>query len=879
MLKKEIIFLSMLLLIIIFFYDILFLDKTLSTTSLMPGITQVKSNQQIKPFSFDLSGNAWINEPYPYIIKRIIKDGSLPLWNPYEGLGMPLLANPNSEVLNPLKIPLNLFPSAYLQDIFYLLRLLMIGVFTAFFLREFGLSLISSIAGGAGFMLSGYTIWWINLHPLSSLAYIPGVFYFYEKALNKKSQRYTAFTFMAALLLAFAIFGGKIPVVLMGVLLLSLYSAYLSIKRHSFQPLKLFLLIILSGFALSSVLLIPFFELFENASIIAKSVRSGASSHTIPFKSSITLWQPLFLGLKNYFYNSWIKWHPPVMMPYIGIIMLLLNIYLFLKKNLLKKVLPFVIFSTLIFLKVYGILPENIFIGIPFLESINFLKYNGMFYFCLAIAGATSLESLKQDNDNKFILAILFVSLIIAGYYLLLFNDYINSNAKKFQLIFGVTEVFICIIMLFSLLMIKSKKGKELSFLITLLMIIELFVYMPKKHPIRTEPFKENKLINILKNDKPYRMIADGLTIPPLTSNAVGLFDIRGIDVLIPRDYYNAFQNKISFSVPYTNNPDIVVSATSKFIDLVGVKYIITKEKIDFSNLKNRLYNNLTGLRTIKFFNSMKKHWIKGGSTLEYFEKQGEKRFSLIFPGKFNFTSFVFIESPFLFTGLTVDKYSSSVKLNIAGKVFKIHIIDKIWNDQFFSLKDFSGKLVKISLYSKGNPENKVVLGGFGFTMGKEAEKKWLDDKYKKHLKESSKIVLYDNINGVFIYKNKNVMPRAFVINDLNVLNNLEEQLNLKKYKKAVITKYKPNKVEIKTKGKGGLLILTDIYYPGWKVKVNGKRTELIKVSGLLRGIVISEGYNNIIFYYRPYSVYIGVIITFLSILCIVFLVNRSSLK
>ncbi len=61
---------------------------------------------------------------------------------------------------------------------------------------------------------------------------------------------------------------------------------------------------------------------------------------------------------------------------------------------------------------------------------------------------------------------------------------------------------------------------------------------------------------------------------------------------------------------------------------------------------------------------------------------------------------------------------------------------------------------------------------------------------------------------------------------------------------------------------KGRLLVLSDLYYPGWKVKVNGREEEVIEVFGLLRGVIIKSVKSDVLFYYRPMSLYVGMIIS-----------------
>ena len=60
------------------------------------------------------------------------------------------------------------------------------------------------------------------------------------------------------------------------------------------------------------------------------------------------------------------------------------------------------------------------------------------------------------------------------------------------------------------------------------------------------------------------------------------------------------------------------------------------------------------------------------------------------------------------------------------------------------------------------------------------------------------------------------------------------------------------------TAGSSGLLILSEIYYPGWRATVNGRRTEIYKVDGALRGILIPRGESRIAVEYAPFSFYAG---------------------
>lgn len=74
------------------------------------------------------------------------------------------------------------------------------------------------------------------------------------------------------------------------------------------------------------------------------------------------------------------------------------------------------------------------------------------------------------------------------------------------------------------------------------------------------------------------------------------------------------------------------------------------------------------------------------------------------------------------------------------------------------------------------------------------------------------------------------------------------------------LKKYFPNEIEFSMDGPG-LLILSEIDYPGWKFEVNGQKISGELDDGLFRSVQLSEGENNIRLFFRPVSIYIGLFI------------------
>lgn len=56
-----------------------------------------------------------------------------------------------------------------------------------------------------------------------------------------------------------------------------------------------------------------------------------------------------------------------------------------------------------------------------------------------------------------------------------------------------------------------------------------------------------------------------------------------------------------------------------------------------------------------------------------------------------------------------------------------------------------------------------------------------------------------------------------------------------------------------------GLLVVSEIDYPGWQVRVDGRNAEQISVNGMQRGVVVEAGWHRVDFEYRPRTQWIGI--------------------
>jgi hypothetical protein len=109
----------------------------------------------------------------------------------------------------------------------------------------------------------------------------------------------------------------------------------------------------------------------------------------------------------------------------------------------------------------------------------------------------------------------------------------------------------------------------------------------------------------------------------------------------------------------------------------------------------------------------------------------------------------------------------------------------------------------------------------------------------------------------VYVYQNPNVMPRAFIVEVDEGLENSTTLSNdiLSKLEPADITLYRNSEVILTgTARQPSLLILTDNWHPNWQAFVNDVPAEVILVNGTFRGVPVPAGPYQVRFYYQPRS-------------------------
>lgn len=141
-----------------------------------------------------------------------------------------------------------------------------------------------------------------------------------------------------------------------------------------------------------------------------------------------------------------------------------------------------------------------------------------------------------------------------------------------------------------------------------------------------------------------------------------------------------------------------------------------------------------------------------------------------------------------------------------------------------------------------------------------------------------------------YVYQNKTVFPRAFIVTNWEYAPTLQEQYQIlsssrfnpaktailektltknsfrTKDSSVNITKYENQNVQIEAQtDNGGILVLADSFYPGWKAYVDGREAEILAANINQRAVVLEKGKHTVQFVYKPESFKKGAAISLAS--------------
>jgi len=601
-----------------------------------------------------------------------------------------------------------------------------------------------------------------------------------------------------------------------------------------------------------------------------------------------------------------------------------------------KKILSFIFIFSITLLLVL-LIPLYSYLGpnADFSEYVNaddVKNYVGFQILQAILFAITALIIAIGITKNKSII------IIIIPLVLLELSLYIPLGLHPIFLAYKFIILFVGIIALTILVLKPSRltwntndKSIKISILFGILIIIFLSVVLISEFSSfgmmkKTDAFEDNPVTDFLKtNIENHRMFSFGYSMQPNYPSAYGINSIGVISPFSIDSFANFVQNfldkdaddgRLGFP-PWTFSYGPMESIekfydSKKYFDFLGVKYIIT-DGYNFDSITVGIPGNTREISKIQDMElSISQSFVSPVNTITSLGV--------------SMSAFQLEENDTIILSLDSVPYDK--------KYHRESVLTQIINQKYnqFNLEPqienvLNKELILSLQYPQVNNDKLAVVHtiakdqiGFDYVEN-ELQGTFYENNIPIDTKQMVFSILSDSdehnivyqFEDIYIHENYDVYPRAFLVNnfktvekdtaqeyllknpDFNLRQNviLEEKLSNESINKlklsnnneinnANIISYETNNVLIETSNfDASILILTDVYYPGWKAFIDGTETKIYRADGLVKAIFVPEGEHTIEFVYLPESYNTGITISLITafILVAIYFVSRNKYR
>lgn len=339
-----------------------------------------------------------VRQLYPWRIEAMHQwgEGKVPLWNPYNFSGSPLLANFQSAAVYPFNVLFLMFTKETAWTILIGLQPFLALLFTYFYLRSIRVSVLASLFGSVSYGISGFMTVWLEYNTVGHImAWLPLQLLSIELLSRNKYQSLWGYIFLT-ISVAFALLSGHPQVAIYAICFSTLYATFRLRGRRRI----LAYIFISVGFGLSLAQLIPGLELMS---------LSARTKHTYEQMMRINLiqpWQTLMMFFPNLFGNpvSRTYWPADTYVGKVTSIGLVPLFFLFSALRLRKKQLVhFYIIVTIIISILITANPITALLyrfSLPFISSSNPTLMVFLLSFCLAMLTSFGLDGWIRETHS-----------------------------------------------------------------------------------------------------------------------------------------------------------------------------------------------------------------------------------------------------------------------------------------------------------------------------------------------------------------------------------------------------------------------------------------------------------------------------------------------
>lgn len=238
---------------------------------------------------------------YPYRLEAAdaIRNGRLPLWDPYLFLGAPFMANVQTAIFYPLNALFYVMPVPYAMNASIITHIALAGILMyAFGRSSLGLDRLGSLVAAIAFMFSGFMGAQVgHINQINVAAWLPGLLVCLDQAVWRRSGLWAA---AGALVVAFQMLAGHSQESYFILVTSGLYAAFRIVvpradlvlpgplwRGDRFAPALAYAAIATLGVGMSLLQLLPTLEL------AGESIRGGGLSYGDAVSFSLRPWELL----------------------------------------------------------------------------------------------------------------------------------------------------------------------------------------------------------------------------------------------------------------------------------------------------------------------------------------------------------------------------------------------------------------------------------------------------------------------------------------------------------------------------------------------------------------------------------------------------------
>jgi len=609
--------------VLAFMWPSLFLNKTLLPVDILLHFPPWSYYSAQPPVWNGIASDAVLNfYPWKLFSVRALETGTLPLWNPYQMSGTPLVGNSQAGLFYPFNLLFMLVPPLKAYALFIAIHLLLAGLFMYAFLRSLLVSRPGSLIGGIAFMGNPFLIGWSEHLPhLSVMIWLPLIFILLDRMVERRSILYAT---VLGLVLGLQLLGGMFQFsffIFLASFLYFLFRVAVKLKgrpslRRGILYLALMSVAAILALGLAAIQLLPSVEMSQ---FIVRAEEKPPTGHfftpwAMSFSYLITLLEANFMGPQS-------DLHPLgsrslIDAAYVGVFPFLLacvNIFNVRSRNS-------VFFLVLALLAISFALGSPLYQMLFLFPKLNFFRAPTRFLY-LEVFALSALAGLgfdylvhlvreRQDHPSPWALAILWLTPLMG---VILLVDRVAAGSmniypgeapswpyavRQTGILFFLFSVCLVILILFLRRRTSLYVFSGLVLLVTTIDVVGQNLWFFPAIGYDKAYLSTASTRFLQENIGLHRVARYGTGVlesplPPNTGMIYGLSDIQGKDPFILRDYVDFlsliedFQERPLWFWNRLPNFEESESLSSKLLDLLGVKYILATEP--FENSKYEL--------------------------------------------------------------------------------------------------------------------------------------------------------------------------------------------------------------------------------------------------------------------------------------------------